>query len=135
MAGEPPVVRTHDAIDPALSGRVVALGDGHAVLELETTTAMVADAHGLVHGGFVFSLADHAAMQAIGAPTVVLGAADVRFVQPVRVGDRLRAEAHGLEPDGKKLPVAVRVLRGDEPVMTGTFICFVPRHHVLEGAS
>lgn len=130
-----PAVRTHAAIDPALSGRVVELEPGRAVLALETSPGMAADDRGLVHGGFVFSLADHAAMQAVGEPTVVLGAAEVRFARPVRVGESLRAEACCLTAEGKKLPVEVTVTRGSETVMHGRFICFVPPHHVLEPAA
>lgn len=150
MASGAPAVRTHASIDPALSGRVETLAPGRAVLVLETTERMVADEQGLVHGGFVFSLADHAAMQAIGEPTVVLGSADVRFVRPVRRGEVLKAVAEQAAAEGKKLPVDVTVSRslvggggggsggggdGDEEVvMTGRFICFVPSRHVLEAA-
>jgi acyl-coenzyme A thioesterase PaaI-like protein len=49
---------------------------------------MVVDAHGLVHGGFVFGLADYAAMLAVNDPNVVLGAAEARFLKPVRRGDQ-----------------------------------------------
>jgi acyl-coenzyme A thioesterase PaaI-like protein len=48
---------------------------------------MAVDDRGLVHGGFVFGLADHAAMLAVNDPNVVLGAASTRFLKPVRVGE------------------------------------------------
>ena len=91
------------------------------------------DAHRLVHGGFVFGLADHAAMLAVNHPNVVLGSADIRFERPVVVGDALVATAK-LRPDGgKKQIVDVHVRRGDEVVMHGELVCFSPAHHVLEG--
>jgi acyl-coenzyme A thioesterase PaaI-like protein len=99
---------------------------------------MAADARGLVHGGFVFGLADYAAMLAINEPNVVLGSADVRLLAPVAVGDVLCAEAQRARSEGKKQIVEVSVFRepdgGDgarERVLSGTFTCFVPGTHVL----
>ena len=126
--------RTHERIDTELCGRIVSLADGSAVVEMRTTERMAADAHRLVHGGFVFGLADHAAMLAVNHPNVVLGSANLRFERPVVVGDALVATAM-LRPDGgKKQIVDVHVRRGDEVVMHGELVCFSPARHVLEGA-
>ncbi|MEM8963903.1 MAG: PaaI family thioesterase [Acidobacteriota bacterium] len=125
-------IRTHHGIDRALSGVPVALGDGSATVELATTSTMAADAQELVHGGFVFSLADHAAMLAINEPTVVLGAAETRFLAPTRVGETLVAEARVAAIDGKKHHVDVTVRSGETTVCTGRFTCFVPSRHVLD---
>lgn len=125
-------VRTHEAIDSALSGAPKLLEPGRAVVEMATGDAQRADARGLVHGGFVFSLADHAAMLAINEPTVVLGAAEVRFLAPVTVGDMLIAEATVGEIEGKKHFVEVTVRCHDRTVFTGRFTCFVPARHVLD---
>lgn len=123
---------THLAMNARLCGTPISLDSESAVVELVTQPEMAADARGLVHGGFVFGLADYAAMLAINEPNVVLGAADVRFLAPVAVGDTLRAQAQREAPDGKKLRVAVEVLRGAEPVFRGSFVCFVPAQHVFE---
>ena len=123
---------THLALDPVLCGRAVGLAPDRASVELEATAAMAADERGLVHGGFLFGLADHAAMLAVNHPHVVLGSADVRFIKPVRVGDRLRAEARVRGEDGRKRLVEVAVRSGDETVMTGTFQALVPSRHVLD---
>lgn len=123
--------RTHERLDPRLSGRPLHLATGHSLVELLTTDAMRADAQGLVHGGFVFGLADHAAMLAVDEPTVVLAAAEVRFTVPVRVGERLEAAAEVEWSEGRRRRVAVTVRRDDEPVLTGTFDCYVPERHVL----
>jgi acyl-coenzyme A thioesterase PaaI-like protein len=69
---------------------------------------MAADDRGLVHGGFVFGLADHAAMLAVNDPFVVLGSAEVRFLRPVVVGERLVAEARVGEVAGRKSRVRSR---------------------------
>ncbi len=67
-------INTHEKINQSLCGKPVELTPGHSIVELETTPDMEADGSGLVHGGFIFGLADYAAMIAINHPFVVLGA-------------------------------------------------------------
>jgi len=124
--------RTHALINDALCGTVVNLEPGVSTVELVTTMDMVVDEHGLIHGGFIFSVADHAAIVAINQPSVALGAASVKFLRPVKAGDRIVAEARVSRIDGKKHVVAVDVMREDEKVFSGEFTCFVPEKHVLE---
>jgi acyl-coenzyme A thioesterase PaaI-like protein len=123
--------KTHTGLDPKLCGHPVELGEGFAVVELETLASMRADAYELVHGGFVFGLADHAAMLAINHPNVVLGRAAISFERPVVVGDRLSARAELQATEGKKQRVDVVVRRGDTVVMRGEFTCLTPDKHVL----
>ena len=123
---------THLGIEPRLCGTPRELREGYARVELEATAEMRADERGLVHGGFVFGLADHAAMLAVNEATVVLGSAQVRFLKPVVVGDALSAEATVVERDGRKQIVAVDVTRGGELVFRGEFVCFIPDSHVLD---
>ncbi len=125
-------VQTHGALNPELCGRPVELAPGRAVVEMEASVAMAADERGLVHGGFLFGLADHAAMLAVNHPNVVLASADVRFMKAVLVGDVLRAEATLKGEDRLARIVEVVVRRQDQPVLTGTFSCRVPERHVLE---
>jgi acyl-coenzyme A thioesterase PaaI-like protein len=124
---------THREISTALCGVPVALEPDRAVVELQALPEMRVDARGLVHGGFVFGLADHAAMLAINQPNVVLGSADVRLLAPVVVGDHLRAAAQRVRVEGKKHFVEVEVSRAEQCVFRGTFVCFVPAAHVLAG--
>ncbi|MEE8277827.1 MAG: hotdog domain-containing protein [Thermoanaerobaculia bacterium] len=124
-------VTTHGAIEARLCGEVRELSEGFALVELKTGTEMRTDERGLVHGGFLFGLADYAAMLAVNHPNVVLGSAQVRFLRPVRVGDTLIAEATLLDQEGNKKIVTVDVHRGEEVVLTGEFICFTPAQHVL----
>jgi acyl-coenzyme A thioesterase PaaI-like protein len=85
----------------------------------------------LVHGGFIFGLADHAAMIAVNHPNVVLGAAEVKFLKPVKVGQSLVAEAVVANESGKKRLVNVVVKQDGIDVFEGTFSCFVLNKHVL----
>jgi acyl-coenzyme A thioesterase PaaI-like protein len=122
-------IRTHHSVDADLCGVVRSMAPGQAVVDLGATAAMAVDDHGLVHGGFIFGLADYAAMVAVNEPTVVLAGARVRFVAPASVGDQLVAEAQVGE-DGTQ--VSVTVTRGETLIMSGEFSCRVLDHHVLE---
>ncbi len=122
---------THLKIDTALCGTLTHLEAGRSHVTLTTTDRMGSDDRGLVHGGFLFGMADYAAMCAVNDPYVVLGAADTRFIKPVTVGETLTAEAVVEERNGKKNVVEVSVRREAEIVFTGRFTCFVLESHVL----
>ena len=124
--------RTHLAIDQRLCGEPVSLSEGAATTRFTTTPEMAVDKRGLVHGGFVFGLVDHAAMLAINDPFVVLGGADVRFTAPVKVGEIVTATATRSQLKGAKHVVEVRATVGERPVLVGTLTAFVLDHHVLE---
>lgn len=125
------VPKTHLGINAGLCGRVLSCGPGVAEVALVATDEMSVDGFGLVHGGFVFGFADYAAMVAINDPLVVLGAADVRLLAPVKVGDRLHASARAEGPIGRKNHVDVRVTVGTVEVMAGRFTCYILDEHVL----
>lgn len=127
-------IRTHRQIDAGLCGQAEAVGEGTSRVRLTADARMAVDPRGLVHGGFVFGLADYAAMIAVNHPNVVLGAASVKFLAPVRVGDTVVADAQVTETEGRKRQVAVGVRQGEKPVFQGQFTCFVLDAHVLEGA-
>lgn len=124
--------RTHETIDPELCGETRALAEGRATVELTTTARMAADPHGLVHGGFTFGLADHAAMLAVNEPTVVLVGAETRFLAPVAVGETITADAVLESSERRRRRVRVIVTKDGTPVFEGTFDCVVPDRHVLE---
>jgi acyl-coenzyme A thioesterase PaaI-like protein len=93
---------------------------------------MVVDESGLIHGGYAFGLADYAAMIAVNHPNVVLGGSHVRFVEPVKVGDMMIAEAQLMNVDDGKLIIDVNITVNEKIVFIGEFICFAPEKHVLE---
>ncbi len=122
---------THQRIDQGLCGRPLEVAPGKSRVALETMAEMAADDTGLVHGGFVFGLADYAAMIAVNHPNVVLGGAEIKFLKPVRVGETVTAEAAVTEEKGKKRIVRVTASLGAVPVFEGTLTCFVLEQHVL----
>lgn len=124
---------THLGLNPRLVGLLVSLDDGTATVSLKTVAEMAADDRGLVHGGFVFGAADYAAMAAVNDPNVVLGAADTRFLAPVKVGEVVELLARRAEFKGRKHVVEVTGRVAGIDVFTGIFTTFVLDRHVLEG--
>ncbi|MFN3976806.1 MAG: PaaI family thioesterase [Aquificaceae bacterium] len=124
-------LKTHLKIDKSLSGEVLELSEGYAKVGLRTDERMVADEKGLIHGGFIFSLADFCAMAAVNEPTVVLAQANIKFLKPVKLGEELLAEGRVERSEGKKRWVKVEIKRGEEKVAEGEFFCVVPERHVL----
>ena len=125
-------IRTHLAIDQRLCGKPQLIENGESCVTFTALPEMAADKSGLVHGGFVFGLADYAAMLAVNHPNVVLGSADVKFLKPVQVGETLEARASVQKADGKKQLVEVVVNQGDKSVFSGWFTCFVLETHILD---
>jgi uncharacterized protein (TIGR00369 family) len=123
---------THNNIDKELCGTPIEQKDGFCRIKLVTSERMSVDTHHLVHGGFVFGLADHAAMLAVNDPNVVLGQALVKFIKPVQPNETLIAEANVHTVAGKKQTVHVSVLRNADTVFEGDFVCFVLKTHVLD---
>ena len=126
-------IKTHEKIDYHLCGKPVAVEENKSWIEFTANEGMIVDEPGLVHGGFVFGLADHAAMLAVNHPNVVLGGADVKFLKPVKVGEPLVAEALVTESVKNRHMVDVTVSSKKTPVFTGRFVCFVLDQHVLAG--
>lgn len=123
---------THKKIDQELCGKPVTAEEDFSRIEFAATDRMAADDSGLIHGGFIFGLADYAAMIAVNHPNVVLGAADVKFLKPVKIGETVVAEAKVISKKGKKHSVQVSVQRGGTAVFEGEFVCFVLDKHVLD---
>jgi uncharacterized protein (TIGR00369 family) len=124
--------RTHLGADPRLCGTLLDLGADSAQVALQAVSEMVVDAEGLVHGGFIFGLADYAAMLAVNDPHVVLASAEARFLKPVRLGDRVVANAKTVVAKGKQQEVRVEATVNSQKVFEGTFTCIVLEKHVLE---
>jgi uncharacterized protein (TIGR00369 family) len=124
-------IQTHQGINRECFGTPVHLEEGTSHVALLTNLAMAVDETGLVHGGYIFGLADYAAMIAVNHPNVVLGSSDVKFLKPVRAGETVIAAATAEARRGKKQIVAVTVTRNDEPVFSGSFTCFILDRHVL----
>ncbi len=125
-------IDTHPQIDRELCGEPVLVEERRAEVVLTTRQRMAVDAQGLVHGGFVFGAADHAAMLAVNDPNVVLGSAEARFLAPVVVGEAVALAATVESEEGRKRIVRVEGRVGTRPVLRAILTCFVLDRHVLE---
>jgi uncharacterized protein (TIGR00369 family) len=124
-------IQTHKRINRELCGKPVHLEEAFSRVTMNTTDKMRVDNSGLVHGGFVFGLADYAAMIAVNHPNVVLGSADAKFLKPIRVNELITAEAKVIKKPGRKRNVQVFAMKGNEKIFEGEFICFVLDKHVF----
>ncbi|MFX1356790.1 MAG: hotdog domain-containing protein [Promethearchaeota archaeon] len=126
------IQKTHKLINNQLCGTPIELNEDSATIKLITNSKMITDETGLIHGGFLFSLADYAAMLAVNHPNVVLGGANVRFTKPIVEGESLIAKAKVDKREGKKIIVKVEIFRENEQIFIGEFFCFTPEKHVLK---
>lgn len=125
-------INTHGKTDQSLCGTPLELKEGFARVALKTTPAMAADEQGLVHGGFIFGLADYAAMLAVNEANVVLAEANVRFLKPVQIEDNLVAEAKLIHQEKNKAKVRTEVRKNGELIFVGDFLAVIPKQHVLK---
>ncbi|MCX6061249.1 MAG: MaoC/PaaZ C-terminal domain-containing protein [Campylobacterales bacterium] len=122
---------THEKVSSAFSGEIVKLERGSSTVELETIEVMRADDLGLVHGGFIFSAADFAAMAAVNEPNVVLASSSCLFLSPVRVGDKVTFEATEHQKEGRKRTVSVKGYVHEIKVFEGEFKTVITERHIL----
>jgi acyl-CoA thioesterase len=130
--GESVYLKTHEMINHTLSGDLERLENGYAKVKLSTNEDMRADEVGLVHGGFIFSAADFAAMAAVNEPNVVLAGSNCQFLAPVRVGDEVLFEAKVRHKEGRKRNVVVTGYAYEIKVFEAEFKTVVTERHVLK---
>lgn len=125
-------VQTHERINEDLSGELVKLEDGYVEVRLTTTIDMLADDVGLIHGGFIFSAADYAAMLAVNEKNVVLVGSDCQFLSPVKLHDEVNIVARVRHKEGRKRNVYVKGHVLDVKVFEGEFKTVITEKHVLK---
>jgi acyl-CoA thioesterase len=91
---------------------------GFARLAMEVRADML-NGHGTAHGGMIFALADTAFAYACNSRNVatVAQSANITFLAPARLGDRLIAEARELSGAGRVGVYGVSVRRGDGQII------------------
>lgn len=120
-----------DEASRRLGIELVEHGEGTAVLRMTVTPAMV-NGHRIVHGGYLFLLADTAFACACNShgPVTVAAGADIVFVAPAREGDVLVARAEERARFGRSGVYDVTVRRGEEVIAE-----FRGRSRSLRGAA
>ena len=84
-------------------------------------------AHGMLSASFISSILG---TQLPGEGTIYLGQS-LRFLAPVRAGQRVVATARVVERPGKKIVVDVEARADEVVVLSGRLTCFVPPLDVL----
>ena len=125
-------LRTHEKVNSDFSGEIMVQEQGYVEIILTTTPDMLADDVGLIHGGFIFSAADYAAMAAVNERNVVLVACDCQFLSPVKFHDEVNVIARVRHKEGKKRNVHVEAFVLDIKVFEGEFKTVVTERHVLK---
>jgi acyl-CoA thioesterase len=126
------IIQTHERINQELCGEVIKIEQGYVELRLTTLPEMVADDIGLIHGGFIFSAADYAAMLAVNERNVVLVASDCQFLSPVKFHDEVNFVARVRHKEGRKRNVHVEAFVLDIKVFEGEFKTVITERHVLK---
>jgi acyl-CoA thioesterase len=126
------LLKTHENTNQDLCGEIEKLDIGFVKLKLVTTHDMIADSMGLIHGGFIFSAADFAAMAAVNERNVVLVASECQFLSPVKFGDIVNFTAKVRHKEGRKRNVHVIGNVLEIKVFEGEFKTVVTERHVLK---
>lgn len=126
------ILNTHESINRELSGEIMRLELGYVELRLTTSNEMVADDQGLIHGGFIFSAADFAAMAAVNEKNVILVGSDCQFLSPVKFGDEVNFVARVRHKEGRKRNVYVEAHVLDIKIFYGEFRTVITEKHVLK---
>ena len=114
-------MRAADAAAAEAGVELVDAGLGRAVARMTVTERHV-NGYGMCHGGYLFLLADSAfayACNSFGVPTVA-AAADIVFLRPGALGERLEAEAVLRSTSGRSGVYDVTV-RGDDGSVVAEF--------------
>ena len=126
------ILKTHNKINQEFSGEIVKIEVGYVEVRLTTTQEMVVDELELIHGGFIFSAADFAAMAAVNEKNVVLVASDCQFLSPVKLYDEVNFIARVRHKEGRKRNVYVEGKVHDIKVFEGEFKTVITDKHVLK---
>ena len=126
------MLKTHESINQDLCGEIEKLDNGFVKLKLVTTHDMIADSQSLIHGGFIFSAADYAAMAAVNEKNVVLVASECQFLSPVKFGDIVNFTAKVRHKEGRKRNIHVLGYVLEIKVFEGEFKTVVTDRHVLK---
>jgi len=126
------LIGTHEKINNEICGEIILLERGYVETRLVTIPEMVADDVGLIHGGFIFSAADYAAMLAVNERNVVLVASSCQFLSPVKFHDEVNFVAKVRHKEGRKRNINVEGFVLDIKVFEGEFKTVITERHVLK---
>ncbi|WP_236777878.1 transcription factor FapR [Anoxybacter fermentans] len=83
----------------------------------------------IVRGHYIFAHANSLAVAIIDANVAMTGFSHIKFIRPVRLGDRLVAKAHVVRSKNHRFFVRVYTHVGDQLVFKGKFIVYALDNH------
>ncbi|MBN6185872.1 transcription factor FapR [Aneurinibacillus sp. BA2021] len=98
--------------------------DHSGISLLEVTEEHIFSRTQIARGHHIFAQANSLAVAVIDADVVLTAAARIRYVRPVRLGEKLVAKAVVRETEGDQSKVRVETRVKDELVFSGTFRVF-----------
>lgn len=106
-----------DRASQKLGMEIEEIRQGYARLAM-TPTADMANGHGIVHGGYIFTLADSAFAFACNTydERAVAAQGSITFLRPGKVGNRLTAEAREIARSGRSGIYDVTVYDGEAAI-------------------
>jgi acyl-coenzyme A thioesterase PaaI-like protein len=78
----------------------------------------------VARGDYIFAQANSLAVAVVNSDIALTGAARVRYVRPVRLGEKLIAKAEVCSQNNELVLVRVETTADGEPVFSGTFRVF-----------
>ena len=95
-----------------------------AISVLETDKDMAFRRTSIVRGHHIFAQANSLAVSLVDAEVALTGTAAVKYLRPVKAGERLVAKAEILSRSGRRHVVKVTTKVGHEDVFAGEFTVF-----------
>ncbi|HEY8464991.1 MAG TPA: transcription factor FapR [Bacillota bacterium] len=91
---------------------------------LDITGEMVSEKSGIARGHILFAQANSLANAIVDAAVALTGEARIKFIAPVRLGERVLAKAHVVKVDGRKREVEVIMKTKKNLVFQGIFLIY-----------
>ncbi|NLY55171.1 MAG: transcription factor FapR [Firmicutes bacterium] len=98
--------------------------DHSAISILDTEKSMAFANSDIIRGHHIFAQANSLATATVDAPVALTGSAVIKYVSPVRVGERIVAKAEVTNISGRKRTIKVRSTAGGREVFQGEFLLF-----------
>lgn len=106
-------------------GEVIDLQlDGYGISLLEIKEDMVFEKTGITRGHYIFAQANSLAVALINEEIALTAKADIRFIRPVYLKERLVAKARVIQSNEERSQIDVNTFVNSEIVFKGTFTVY-----------
>lgn len=109
--------------DQEIVGELLEVEPDHSGLSLlETNPESGFEKSGIVRGHVLFALANSLAASVVDADVALTGEAQVKFISPVKIGERILAKAEVVKITGRKREIDVVIKTKERVVFRGHFV-------------